>query len=281
MTKLSSQFVQENGASYWLYRANAKGRPLLVVNGGPGLSHDYLKSLVELCPRRPVIFYDQLGCGVSQEEGVAREYALGDFVSELASLIESLPFSELDLLAHSFGSMIAVDYLLADQAKIRHLTLVSPVLSISAYQDSLGRVLQKMPATYQKIIKDSVLSQSYESLEFKEAMAAFTETNLCRLKLWPDELFESSMGVNTFLRDSLWGVNDFSVTGSLKNYERIVELTNIFTPTTIMCGEFDYVDEISCQLYLANFPNATLSMIPNSSHMCFLENPNYFSSFFN
>src|SRR5919108_2570883 len=40
--------------------------PLLVLHGGPGFPHDYLEDLAGLADRgRPVVFYDQLGCGRS------------------------------------------------------------------------------------------------------------------------------------------------------------------------------------------------------------------------
>lgn len=60
--------------------------PLVVVHGGPGLPHQYLRSLADLArPRRPVVFYDQLGCGRSRLEGAARTeaWSLSVFVEEL------------------------------------------------------------------------------------------------------------------------------------------------------------------------------------------------------
>ena len=41
-------------------------RPLVIVHGGPGLSHDYLLSLMDLAsaPHNiPLMFYDQIGNG--------------------------------------------------------------------------------------------------------------------------------------------------------------------------------------------------------------------------
>src|SRR3989304_2586554 len=55
------------GGSVW-YRiagADSPGVPLLVLHGGPGAGHDYLEPLQALADERPVIFYDQLGCGRS------------------------------------------------------------------------------------------------------------------------------------------------------------------------------------------------------------------------
>ena len=42
--------------------------PLLVLHGGPGGPSDYLEPLEELADTgRPIVFYDQLGCGNSDQ----------------------------------------------------------------------------------------------------------------------------------------------------------------------------------------------------------------------
>ena len=37
--------------------------PLIVLNGGPGCSHDYMLSFADLASSAPVVFYDQVGSG--------------------------------------------------------------------------------------------------------------------------------------------------------------------------------------------------------------------------
>ena len=59
-------FVPVDGGkvAYWI-EGTGHGTPLLVLHGGPGIPHDYLANLAELGDQRPVVFYDQLGCGKS------------------------------------------------------------------------------------------------------------------------------------------------------------------------------------------------------------------------
>jgi pimeloyl-ACP methyl ester carboxylesterase len=71
MATTSDGAVPFRGYRTW-YRAvgelPAPGRelPLLVLHGGPGVPHDYLEDLARLADGgRPVVFYDQLGCGRS------------------------------------------------------------------------------------------------------------------------------------------------------------------------------------------------------------------------
>ena len=59
-------FIPVRGGRVW-YQVIGEGDaiPLLTLHGGPGVPHDYLETLDELVDERPVIFYDQLGCGRS------------------------------------------------------------------------------------------------------------------------------------------------------------------------------------------------------------------------
>lgn len=59
--------VEVPGGRIW-YRiigTDRPGIPVLCLHGGLGMPHDYLEPLADLASGRPVIFYDQLGCGRS------------------------------------------------------------------------------------------------------------------------------------------------------------------------------------------------------------------------
>ncbi|HYU75049.1 MAG TPA: hypothetical protein VEL31_20470 [Ktedonobacteraceae bacterium] len=60
-------YIAVPGGLVWYQIVNpGKGIPLLTLHGGPGFPHDYLEPLQQLADERPVIFYDQLGCGKSE-----------------------------------------------------------------------------------------------------------------------------------------------------------------------------------------------------------------------
>jgi proline-specific peptidase len=62
-------YIEVPGARVW-YRAvgeQTEAIPLLCLHGGPGFTHYYLEPLEALAEHRRVIFYDQLGCGRSDQ----------------------------------------------------------------------------------------------------------------------------------------------------------------------------------------------------------------------
>src|ERR1700760_1285088 len=87
--------------------------PLIAVHGGPGLSHDYLLCLSDIYSRFgvPVIFYDQVGTGLSthlpEKNGDQTFWTVDLFIDELVNLAKSLSLDKTgyDVLGHSWGGM--------------------------------------------------------------------------------------------------------------------------------------------------------------------------------
>src|SRR5262249_40945583 len=78
--------IAVEGGRVW-YRIAGEARtgvPLLTLHGGPGYPHDYLEPLEGLSDERPVIFYDQLGCGRSDRPNDKALWQVDRFVRELA-----------------------------------------------------------------------------------------------------------------------------------------------------------------------------------------------------
>jgi proline-specific peptidase len=87
---------------------NSGIRPLVVLHGGPGLSHHYVLPFKELHTRFniPVIFYDQIGIGESSHlKDVPKEFwTLDLFMDELDNVLEHLGIrANVDLTGHSWG----------------------------------------------------------------------------------------------------------------------------------------------------------------------------------
>ncbi|MCK4564882.1 MAG: alpha/beta fold hydrolase [Verrucomicrobia bacterium] len=64
--------------------------PLLTLHGGPGSGHDYLEPLEKLAVDRPVILYDQLGCGKSDQPDDRSLWRMERFLTELDEVREAL-----------------------------------------------------------------------------------------------------------------------------------------------------------------------------------------------
>ena len=110
------------GTRWWASLPAPDGKlPLLVVNGGPGCPHDYLQDLASLADEsgRPVVFYDQLGCGRSDHPDDPALWVMDTFVEEVAAVREALGLDRVHLLGHSWGAQVALEYVLGRSAGLR------------------------------------------------------------------------------------------------------------------------------------------------------------------
>src|SRR5215470_16812143 len=96
-------YIAVEGGRVW-YRivgGERTGVPLLTLHGGPGYPHDYLEPLEKLADSRPVIFYDQLGCGKSDRPADRALWTAGRFVEELAVVRAALGLDRVHLFGNS------------------------------------------------------------------------------------------------------------------------------------------------------------------------------------
>lgn len=71
------------GHAWWRQVGTGRNSPLLLLHGGTGTGHDYLLPMAALSADRPVIFYDQLGCGRSDAPEDEALYRIPRFVEEV------------------------------------------------------------------------------------------------------------------------------------------------------------------------------------------------------
>ena len=69
----------------------------------------------------------------------------------------------------------------------------------------------------------------------------------------------------------MWGPNEFTCNGLLRNYDGLTELAAIQTPTLITCGEFDEATPASCKAYVNLIPDARYAEFENASHLTFVD----------
>ena len=87
-------------------------KPLILLHGGPGSTHNYFEVLDQLADEgRAIISYDQLGCGNSYVEGHSELWCSETWMNELIELRKYLGLDEIHLLGQSWGGMLSIEYL--------------------------------------------------------------------------------------------------------------------------------------------------------------------------
>lgn len=277
-------FVPVEGGKVW-YRAaglQSEGTPLLVLHGGPGMTHFYLESVEALAGERPVVLYDQLGCGnsvVTREDDVTSLWTIDHFVNEIQTVREALDLEDVHILGHSWGSMLAVEYMTRkDPEGVKSLILAGPFMSTERWIADATSLLETLPEETRQVVKEAEAEGDYDNPAYQQAMNEFYERFFCRLDPWPPSLMKAfeTMGYDVY--GYMWGPSEFTATGTLKEHEVIGKLEEIRTPVLFTCGEFDEARPETAEYYASLVPDAELVVIEDASHCHNLEQPEVFNS---
>lgn len=105
---------------------DANAPVVVVLHGGPGADHRYLLGLSQLAAEYRVVFYDQLGSGLSARVP-ASQITVESFVADLDAVVQHFsPQRRVHIVGHSWGAMLASAYAGAHPDKVDRMVLAEP-----------------------------------------------------------------------------------------------------------------------------------------------------------
>lgn len=164
--------------------------PLVVVHGGPGLSHDYLLPIADLAihASTPVVFYDQIGNARSTHlpDKPVAFWTIDLFVDELANLLKTLSIEDsFHLLGHSWGGALAMEFVARRQPSgLRRLIISNSYPSYELWLQSQAQLLKTFPKSVQEGLAGGMSNRE----RYLAAMKEFDAVHLCTVVPWPAEM---------------------------------------------------------------------------------------------
>ncbi|PCH39115.1 proline-specific peptidase [Wolfiporia cocos MD-104 SS10] len=248
--------------------ANGAHTPLVVIHGGPGVSHDYMLPISDLATRAsvPVIFYDQIGGARSTHlrSKPANFWTIDLFVGELDNLLSYLSIREsFDLIGHSWGGVIGAEYEVRRQpAGLQHLILSDSLASEELWGRSTAQLLEAFPTE----VQEGIAAGMSEPKRFEAAMRKFNEVHGCTVKPTPKELVYSL--------DQIFGESGDTTVASaniLSDWSIVERLHFVTVPTLIINGGSDVAQDFVVAPFYERIPDVKWITFQNSSHMPFWE----------
>lgn len=122
--------VQVNGTRLF-YTTHGRGRPLLVLHGGFGLGHAYLRPWLDrLGDRLQLIYYDHRGSGRSAPLGELGAGGIETWAADADALRAHLGHERLLVFGHSFGGFLAQEYAVRYGSRVDGLILCATAPAI-------------------------------------------------------------------------------------------------------------------------------------------------------
>lgn len=229
---------------YRLVGENKKGKtPLILLHGGPGSTHNTLEVLDDLADDgRLLVYYDQLGCGLSSVEGSHTElWTKETWVKELEALRKYLHLDKVHLLGHSWGGMLAITYISdTPHQGVRSVVLSSTLPSSSLWAREQHRLIKRMSQEDQDAIAKAEQTHDWTDPAYVLANEHFMRLHvgdkadenspecLRREKIFGKEAYETA-----------WGPNEYNPLGNLKDWEYLEKMRKWNIPTLITDGTED------------------------------------------
>lgn len=260
------------GRSFFcIHGSLGRGLPLLVLHGGPGTPHNYLEELSGLSSERAVVFYDQLGCGLSTSSLSPEELTVSLFLEELEALRSHLGIERADILGHSWGAALACEYSLAHPSRVRRLVLSGPLFDSYLWQqgaDSLRDLLPEGEVREMRMLESQgqAGSDRYQEL-YRQLILDHFAPRLERIPAYLSQARE----VDEIYR-AMWGCSEFQVTGSLSGYSLLGRLGGVEAPALVISGRRDLASPPQVEAGVKELKQARWCLV-DSSHWPHLEDP--------
>lgn len=271
--KIGEGFVNVKGGKIW-YKVIGKGdkTPLLLLHGGPAYPSYYFNPFMELSQERPIIIFDQLGCGRSDRITDTTLMTVNNHLDQINQLVKTLDIKNFYLYGHSWGAALATEYYLKYSDGIKGLILASPYLSTKQWAKDIDTLVTTLPDSVQLIINNNKKGIAQDSLKLSTALNKFFNTFYTRKQPVSADLDSANSQVGVAVYQYMWGTNEFLATGTLKGYDTIGNLNKIKVPTLYITGEFDPALPTTVKYYQTLTPGSRMKVINQAGHMTMHDN---------
>ena len=268
-------YIPVDGFRVW-YRIVGGGTehekvPLLTLHGGPGIPHDYITDMAALASEnRRVIFYDQLGCGRSDQPNNPAMWTIERSVAEIDTVRRALGLDKIHLWGQSFGGLFSLEYALSQPPGLVSLILASSTSSIPLWVAEANRLREALPPEVQATLLRHEQAGTLDDPAYMQATQVFYDRHVIRLKPIPPHV-QRAMEQAGQVYLTMNGPTEFHVIGTIKDWDRTNRLSEIRVPTLITSGRYDESTPLLNETLHKGIAGSQWVIFEHSSHMAHVE----------
>ena len=248
---------------------------VLLLHGGPGVTHEYLEAFDSYFPGAGIeyYYYDQLGSYYSDQPKEPELWTLPRFVEEVEQVRQALKLDRDNfyLFGQSWGGLLAIEYALQHQQHLKGLVISNMMSSIPKYNEYAEKVI--MPAMDQKAlaeIKALEREKKYEDPRYLELLIPnHYAQHILRMPpdQWPDPVNRAFKHINNDIYIPMQGPSELGASGALEKWDRSADLKAITVPTLVIGAKYDTMDPDHMKWMAGQFPKGHFLLCANGSHL--------------
>ncbi|PIL24033.1 hypothetical protein GSI_13784 [Ganoderma sinense ZZ0214-1] len=253
--------------------AKRTNTPLVVLHGGPGLSHDYLLPLSDMTDADiPIVFYDQIGNSRSThlKSNPRAFWTIDLFIDELENVLKHFDIQDdFSLLGHSWGGIIASEFEVRRQPTgLKRLVITNSPAEASLWVQSNAMLALSFP----KEVQEGLAAGMQNPRAYQAALKKFHGRHGCTIQPFPKELAYS---LDRVFGDD--GDPTVASAGILDNWSIIERLHMVRVPTFVANGRKDIAQDFVVAPFFQRIRQVKWVTFEQSSHTPFWEEREHYN----
>lgn len=229
------------------------------------MPHDYLRDLDALGVDRPVIFYDQIGCGKSDRPDNPGLWKLSTFVDEVDTVRDALDLERVHVLGQSAGGWIALEYALRAPAGLVSLNLANTCASAPLYQREVRRLKDGLPGGAGAVIDAHEAAGTTNDPAYIAAVNVFEADHFFRCDPPPDHVRYALANMNPDIYAAMIGSSwEFN---NLAGWDVTNRLGELDVPVLVTSGRYDEMTPQVVGPMVAAIRGARWVIFEDSAHL--------------
>ena len=252
------------------YEELGSGFPFLVMHGGLGIDHTYLRSnLGLLSDIFKLIFYDHRGHGRSGRPPL-NTITYEQLSDDAHALTKNLGYEKIGIIGNSAGGYIALNYAIRHPDNLSYLILIDTAPAFDYTEEMMTIIQNKNPKPEILQVLNDPVDPTVEGFrnQFKIMQPLYFYE-------FTSELEEKAYNLidKTILNPEVAALNDIL----MSKYNLIPHLPKIQVPTLILVGEDDFICPPSqAERMHEKIPNSEIHIFKKCGHFPFFETPDEF-----
>ena len=265
-----------NGVRLW-YRVagQPRGTPVVFLHGGPGQGSTTFARFAGPALERShrMVYLDQRGSGRSEKHW-AKRYSLDLLVDDLEKLRRHLGADRMNLIGHSFGTVLGLEYAARYPQHVSHLVLAGAVVDFPEILDlGCDRLARVDPQSHAKAL-ERLPKGSPRRCHIFAAPRSFIDGNM-----YPDPAIMKLVD-DTDATDGMFNTGE--IFGALAKQGmlewRFAQPERLTMPVLAIQGAKDYQAAVEpVRAFVTRVPRARLLEYEGRGHFMFVEDPERFA----
>lgn len=271
----------DNGYDVWTRRIGLSPIKMLALNGGPGLTHEYLTPLVQFAKDNHIelIMTDQLGSFFSDQPNDEDLWNIPRFVDEIEQIRRAYNLDQFYLYGHGWGAVLAMEYAIHYSNHVVALIDSNMVGDYPTFVKDINSSRESMDIDDLGYMKAAEVLGHYDDPRYQAILQKILNQHYCRLSSWPTSLTRDLDHINQQVYQTLHGPSLYEVIGRLRYWSIMDELDKLTVPTLVIGGRYDFLKPESLRNFASKLPDSELYICPNGSRLPMYDDPqNYFAA---